>query len=145
MTPAQARDDIYTLFKAAWDAGTTSAGLPLLYDNVKGDPPTTKDANGWPTSWGRIAVRHASGGQSTLGPNAIFSRIGNVFVQIFTPLGAGFDGGGDDLADDVLSAFEGQTTALGAWFRNGRLIDVGPSTLWFQQNVITEFTYDQRR
>ena len=145
MTYAQGRDEILTTFKTAWDAGVESAGILVIYPDAKNQVPQGNDANNDPLSWARVSVEHVAGFQSTLAGedgNKIFTRLGLLTVQIFTPRGGGLSLG-DSLYKIVVDAFEGKRTANGAWFKNVRINEIGPSGEWWQTNVIVEFEYDE--
>jgi hypothetical protein len=150
LTPAEARDDILTMVNTGWTAvGSASENLPLLFWNSKQQVPKTNDANGNPTSWGRVNVAHVTGGQGALRgspeglPNTTpWTRQGLVTVQVFTPLGTGLSIA-DSLYKIVLDVFEGRKSPLGVWFRETRLNEIGPSGGWFQANILAEFEYDE--
>lgn len=150
LTIAQARDDILTLFYAAWTAtGSASENLSLLFTDSKEEIPRTNDSNGNPISWARITIQHVTGRQGALRgnpqglPNTTpWTRTGLVTVQVFTPLGLGLSIG-DSLYKIVLDAFEGKKTSLGVWFRNVRLNEIGPDGTWYQSNILAEFEYDE--
>ena len=136
LTVAEARAEILTLLKAAWDAG--AGGAPLLYPNVAGEPPATG-------SWGRASVIHGTGAQASLanaGGLRRWGRQGLVVVEIYSEPGKGLSQQ-DPLAILVLNAFEGQTTPGAVWFRNVRYNEVGRDGKWNRVNVIADFEYDQ--
>ncbi len=136
---SQARDDILTFFKEAWDAGEDSEDLLVIYDDVKKEVP--KDG----AAWARVTVRHNSSVQSTLSGQTgkrRFEKNGTITVQIFTPYGKGLSLS-DNLAIIAVDAFEGKATDSGIWFRNVRANEIGNDGPWFQTNVIAEFIYDQ--
>lgn len=145
-TYTEARDDILTLFKNAWEGNLSSASFPIAYQNQPFTPPKTKDSNGDPNSWCRITVIHATGQQISLrGPSGQrFQRNGTVFIQIFTPFGIGTTLV-DILANIASKAFEGKATPNGVWFRNTRVNEIGQDGDWFQTNVLTDFEYDEIR
>jgi hypothetical protein len=126
-----------------WLADVLTATVPLLWDNVIGDPPSTKDADGNPQPWARAVVRHATGENAAIG-GRLFMHAGQVFVQIFTPAGVK-PKLPYQLAEVAKRAFEGRATASGVWFRDVRVNEVGQSGDWFQVNVIADFTYDHLR
>lgn len=135
LTYTQARDEILTLLKAAWDPTT----YPMIYDDLKGSVPTTS------TPWARATLKHFTGNQSTLANdvgNRRFSRSGNLTVQIFTESGKGLSLS-DTLAKIVTDAFEGQTSPSGIWFRNVRYNEAVADGNWYQVNVIVDFEYDE--
>lgn len=145
LTIEQARDEIHTLFKTAWDAGIETTGKVVHYWDAKKAVPTTNDADSNPDSWARITLQHAVGSQASLANRSgqkRFRRSGLVTVQVFTPLGTGLNIG-DKIYKIVVDAFEGKVTPGNVWFRNVRLNEVGPSGSWFQANIIADFEYDE--
>lgn len=104
------------------------------FDNiVETTPPTS-------TPWARVTVRHTPG-DHVLG-NTRFTRRGVVVTQLFTPLGDGLSQASDQ-AKIVVNGFGGEATPNGIWFRDVRLIDVGPEASWRQENVLAFFAYDE--
>lgn len=145
LTFEQARDDIHTLFKSAWDAGVETTGKTVMYWDSKQAVPTTNDGDSNPDAWARIIVQHSLSNQASLANRSgqrRFTRMGLVTVQIFTPLGTGLSIA-DKMYRIVIDAFEGKATSGNVWFRNVRLNEIGPSGSWFQSNVIAEFEYDE--
>lgn len=133
MTITEARDDVFTLFKTAWDANGGGAGL--YYQDRPTDPPETGP-------WGFIQMEHVDGGQRSIGPTAIFERVALVTVQIWCEAGQGMTQS-DTLAQVVLDAFEGEKTANGVWFRNARVGESGRDGEWYVTNVFVEASYDE--
>lgn len=138
LTISEARDEILTFFKTAWDAGGSSNGLPVIYDDTKQDVPSDASA------WARVSVRHTAFNQATLQGETTkrWERTGFVFVQLFTKYGNGLSLS-DPLSIICLNAFEGKKTSNGVWFRNVRSNEIGQSGDWHQTNVIAEFIYDE--
>jgi len=134
----QARDDIHTVFKTAWDANTTSivGSVPeVRYRFVEQDtePP---EANYW--AW--AAVDHVTGGHAAIG-TSLFDHAGIFSVQIYGPNTSEGFSVLDSLVEVVLAAFEGKQSANGVWFRNARVNEVGPERGWYQVNVLIDFEY----
>lgn len=146
LTFEQARDEIHTLFKTAWDAGGSSNGVAVLYVDSKITVPKGDDADSNPLPWARIAVSHSGGSQASLsggiGGAKRWSRIGLVIIEIFTPLGVG---GvlADQLAKITVDAYEGKTTPGAIWFRNVQLNEIGANGAWWKNNIVVEFEYDE--
>ena len=138
LTFTEARDEILSLFKTAWDA--QAAPIPqLLYWDVTGDPPTGNDSDGDPDPWARITVRHVIGENDAIG-GSLFNREGVVTVQIFSPFGTGLQIN-DNLAKIAVDAFQGKKTAGGVNFTNVRLNEIGQDGIWFQSNILADFDY----
>jgi len=144
LTFTEARDEIHTLFKTAWDAGAETAGKVVLYADSKTQVPKTDDADDNPDLWAKITIQHNGGSQATLGGNRCFNRFGVVTVQIFTPLGTGLSLG-DNVYKIVVDAYEGKTTPGGVWFRNVAVNEVGPEGEWYQTNIIADFEYEEQK
>lgn len=144
LTFAEARDEIHTLFKTAWDAGVETAGQAVLYADSKTQVPKTDDADSNPDLWARITVAHTGGFQATLGGNKCFARFGLVTVQVFTALGTGLSIG-DNVYKIVVDSYEGKTTPGGVWFRNVSVNEIGPEGEWYQTNIIAEFEYEEQK
>lgn len=138
-TELQARDEAGVLFFAAWPSD-----IPVIYDDVGGDPPIAPNDGSRPPAWARYQFRLFGGTQATLASDVgsrRFIRSGIITVQVFTPLGDGLTLG-DSLARTARDAFEGEATT-GLWFRDARIIDIGPSGAWYQQNILVDFEYDE--
>jgi hypothetical protein len=144
LTFTQARDEILSLFKTAWDAGAT--GVPVVYDDSPSDKPTSAElANENTTAWARVTVRHSIGRQASLsGTQAVrrWEREGTLFIQIFTSYGTGLQTA-DSLAKVAVDALEGATTPGGVWFRDVSFREVGIDGPWYQTNVVATFQYDE--
>lgn len=135
LTYQQARDEMFSVFKTAWDA----TGYPVHYEDVY--KPRSKDEKPWAT----VTLKHASGFQSTLSGvtgSKTFTRLGFITTQIFVPTGKGLQEA-YDLAKVISDAFEGTSTPGGVWFSNVTLNEVGREGEFFQLNVVIEFRYDE--
>jgi len=134
-TQETASDEMLAFFKTAWD----TTGLIAVYENVKGAVPTAQ------VGWARPIIRHAGGGRQSL-TGALnqtkYGQLGLMVVSIFIPNGNGLSLG-RSLGKTVADAFDGKATASAVWFRNVRVVEVGPSNEWYQFNVVIEFTYDE--
>lgn len=134
-----ARDAILSLFKTAWDAQGAPIP-PVEYGDVR--PFSDYDAD---DEWVWVSVQHNEGNQATLGGtgNRRFRREGVVRIEIFTPMGEGRTRA-DILAEEAVSAFEGQATALdGVWFRHVRIQEGGADPPWSRTDVLADFVYDR--
>lgn len=99
-------------------------------------------------TWARWRIQHSGGGQTSLAGydgKRRFDKVGNIIIQVFTPL----QGGAIvsyDAAQLAVNAYEGKTTPSGIWFRSVRpdeLLDSEQTGTWWQINVVAEFLYDQ--
>lgn len=144
-----ARKEILGLVRAAWESA--HPGVTLLFENVRGEAPTSADSDHWAQPWARLSTRHFGGEQVSLADSeglARFEHSGVVTVQVFSPLGQGFEQGSpshDAMVQTVLDAVRGQRTTSGVTFYDPRPVDVGPNPdgPWYQTNVVAEFRYDQ--
>lgn len=135
LTYQQAKDEILTIFKDAWD----TTGYPVHYQDVR----KQRDRDEEP--WATVFLQHSAGFQSTLTGvqgERTFSRLGFVTVQVFTPIGKGLHKA-YELAKLVSDAYEGAATPGGVWFRNVKLNEAGQDGEFYQLNVIIEFSYDE--
>lgn len=145
LTYEQARDEMHTMFKTAWDAAPQSMGINVLYSDAKKQVPVTNDLDNNPDPWARINITHTTGQQASLSGIAgskRWDRLGLIIIEIFTPLGTG-NVLADQLAKIATDAFEGKVSPGGIWFRNVRLNEVGASGNWWKNNIIAEFEYDE--
>lgn len=137
----QARNEIMTVLKTAWDANDESCEQPLQYGG-RAQKPASTDA------WARVTLLHNDGGQSSLsneGGVRRFSYTGIVTVQVFTLIGDGLVLS-DVLVQIVKDAFAGVSTIPGnVHLRNVRPREIGETGPWHQVNVITDFEYDEVR
>ena len=129
MTINAVRGDIYTTFKTAW--GSTS---PFTFDNERYDPPDG-------ACWARVAVRHNSRQQESLGgiTHRKFESSGSVFIQCFCPRDSGA-AGADALAEVAQGIFEGKTIN-GIRFTSSNIQEIGPTEDWYMIVVEASFTY----
>lgn len=142
MTPVEAHDAIASAFKDGWDAGSTSAGVPVLWPDQRDDPPAGDAA------FARLTIQHAASGGRTHPPGALHERVGVVIVQCFgravehdtAPTTA--QRHALQLASDALKAFE-TAVQTSVRFFNGRPTDVGPDGSRYQVNAVTDFAYYQ--
>lgn len=135
MTFEQANDEILALFKTAWD----TTDYKVSYTNVT---PSFPDD---PEPWARPKMKHHAGGQGSitggLGSRR-YERLGLLTVQIFVPKGEGLSEA-YSLGKVIADAYEGQSTAGGAWFRNIRPSEAGDEGDFEQLNMLIDFTYDE--
>lgn len=138
-TVLQARDEINTLAKAAFDAATLPTGFLVIWDDA--NPPT--QTSQFP--WARVSVRHNAGGQSTISGGlgkGRYERKGTVYVNLFCAPGDGLRVL-DPLVKTVLDAYEGKSTPSQVWFRKARVREMGIVKGWYQINVLIDFVYEE--
>lgn len=140
-----ARDEVIGLIYEAWKADAITQDLPILFQDVAAEPPTTADGDGNPTAWARVVMLHTGGGQSSLANHQgrrRYTRRGFVSVSVFTPTSTGLSMSGS-IAMILLNALEGVSTPSSVWFRNVRISEVGADGAWYQMNVLADFNYDE--
>jgi hypothetical protein len=139
LTRIEAIDEIFALFKAAWD--TTGYGDRVKYDNVASKSVPPEGTN----PWARVVLRHGASSQATLANEAgrrRFRRTGVLTIQIFILPGIGLTGDAD-LPTIVRNAFEGVTSSGGIIFRDVAINEIGSDGDYFQTNVVAFFEYDE--
>ena len=143
-TLAEARDALIGALRTGWLDDSTSAPVPLLYDNVKGDPPEGEDAYGRALPFSRITMRHIVGGQTSMGSigNRRFDSEGILTQQIFTAPGDGHTFG-DELAQISKGILRALTSVSSVWLTNIEVIEIGITGTWFQVNVQATFHYEE--
>lgn len=135
LTPLQARDIIFRVFKTAWD----TTGYSAVWDDKNGEKPTSEEP------WARATIQHAIGGQASLaGASGTrrYTEEGTLFVQVFAPVG---DGSTEcyELATLVRNAYRDAKESV--WFRDVRIEEQGTSGAFTQINVMATFSYDEVR
>ena len=133
MTPNEAVDIIFGIFKAVWDP------RPAIYSDVGGKIPTSEGV------WARATIRHAVGSQSSLGGigSRKFTDKGTVIVQVFAPVGDGSTAC-YEAARLVQNAYRDARNPS-VWFRDVRMNEIGASGAFEQINVLATFSYDDVR
>ncbi len=144
-TQATARDDIYTLLKAAWDAGGPTSGKTLLYENIDGKPDgspqgTKKD----PAVWAACRIRHNISQERTLrgDQGRSIEKFGILLIRIYTAAGEGLVVA-DAVVKIVSDAFIGVRSTNGVVFRAPTPSEQGNDGPWFQTNVTIPFEYNE--
>lgn len=135
MSPNDAREVIYTAFKAGWEAAYPT--VPYTFPNE------AFDSNG-KSEWVRISVLHGNeGGQYTLGGigNRVFRRRGTVIMEIYSAVDRGLLRQ-DELQKTARDLFEGKTVN-GVAFIDGDTFEGGPYLNWWRGSVRVAFDYDE--
>lgn len=160
LTYDAAVDEMFGLFKAAWDSG--SAAIVGYVPEVRWPGVELKNPDGSikkPESdkyWARVSQQGVDEEQTSLSacvasnenggvlPASRFTAIGLLFVQLFCPkTEAEAMEFGRELAKLSRAAYRGKKTAGGVWFRNVRIIEVESEELWHRFNVVAEYEYDE--
>ncbi len=102
MTEAQAVEAIYQRWIDAWPS--LQSAIPYTFDN--------EVATAVP-SFARVSIVHSTAQQSTIGPSGsrMFERVGNIAVQLFTPVNVGRKSLAE-LADSVRAVYESRRIAV---------------------------------
>ncbi len=135
LTLAQARDEIFTMLKAGWDA----TGNTMSYPNLPFEIPIDE------TPWGRTMLSLTPFSKQTLSSiNGVkrYTRYGILTVQLFTVSGTGLSSA-DNYAKIIQDTFEGKSSPNGVWFKNARSNDIGPDGVWYQTNILIDFEFDE--
>lgn len=146
MTEVQAIEAIYEQWEAGWQA---------LHPALQSDPQYvpfafkgehfTPDQLGALGAWARVSVAHTSAAQITFGSSGTrkFERRGNVFVQLFAPVGAGV-GLLARLASDARTVLEG--VRIGELnLHAARTEEMPDESQWASSTVVVEFRYVETR
>lgn len=147
MNARQARDAMYAMWKAAWDATDGWVALdgvavepPVYYDNVAPDTPPGADKVRVD-----IAIQHSDAPMGSFGngrPN--YDAVGFVVVKLYVPKDQGLT-----LADDMVSivkrAFQGKRgtgIADSLVLRGTTVNEEGVKDRWFVIRTVTPFEYE---
>jgi hypothetical protein len=136
MTFDEARDIIFAIVKKAWD----ETGFPMEYSDISGKVPDNE------TVWARSSIRHATGNQASLsgdGDVRRWNRTGTLFVQVYAPIGDGYNAG-YTASQIVVNALQ-KSRHPELWFRDVRMNEIGESGAFEQFNVLATFDYDDVR
>lgn len=140
MTREEARDQLMAILATAVASIDASIRPVILDQDTDAEPPQEEGS-----SWVRSSMTHLGGGQGSLANHAgvkRWDRSGLLIFQVFTPFGDGLKRS-DVISSTIQGAYEGVTTAGGAWFRSPRSEEIGKSGAWFQVNVFVEFEYEE--
>lgn len=144
LTAAEAVDEILALLKTAADA----AGYEVDWRNIRGEPPDDDEGEvpRGPQPWLRPSILHAPGTQ-TIGQVAgerFYERNALLTVECRVASGQGLSAA-YALAKIVADAYEGKDTPSGAWFRDGRIQEVGVDGEWYAVNFLVSAVYYERK
>ena len=135
MTLTEAAKAVFERFQATWGSDALTSGLPLMREGVRDEAPKDR------TAWARIAIRHATGEQESVGGSGggLYRRDGTVHVQCFgrDPEEA------HDMAEVAMRAFEDGGSS--PWFYDVSAVTGGRDSQWFRINVTAGFAYHVTR
>lgn len=144
-----ARDEMFALFKTAWDASSSTVAGYVPEVRYQGrELPTKPSAT---KHWCRISTQNVIDRQITLSDcveesgKKRYESAGLVFVQLFAPKSvATADEQGRKLAEVAKKAFRGKTTPGAIWFKNVRINDnIADEDGFYRFNVVAEYEYDE--
>jgi|SRR5688572_14082970 len=144
----EARDEMFALFKAAWDANTTAIAGYVPEVRWQGKELTTKPDRS--KYWARVSLQSVLEQQATLSNCVIepgkkkYESAGLIFVQVFAPkaIATAYDTL-QKLAIVARDAYRGKTTPGNVWFRNVRINTLEPEELFYRLNVVGEYEFDE--
>jgi hypothetical protein len=136
MTQEEVRTAIQVAFLAVFNGV-----IPIALDNQPFSPPDP-DGDDPNIKWARLTVMFINGSQDSLGRpgNRKFVRSGVLFIQCFTPKGTATSSN-DVFCKQCADIFEGERIGV-LWFKDTRIVTVGPDGSWYQQNVVADFEYE---
>lgn len=147
MTPTYttARDELFTLFNAAWQSANAVVGYVPEIRWQGAEESTEPDFSKF---WCRVSRQTVAEPQTTFaigGSPKRYTSYGLVFVQVFAPKNESLAYEKmQQLAQVAKNAFRGKTTESGLWFRNVRVNDNLPmEEMMYRLNVIAEYQYDE--
>lgn len=140
---AQADEEMADLFRQAW---VVTKGWKCEWANSKEQDHDSDE------TWARWNIDYAFGAQVSMGAvgRRKFTRTGLIYINVYTPLGAGL-GTARDASEVAINAYEGKRTPGDVWFRNVRIESEGHGQgggrekSWWTTLVVAEFTYEQLR
>lgn len=144
-TYEEAIDDIFGIFKAAWDAN--SATVVGSIPEVRWPGVEEPSKPNYENYWARVSQQTVLENQTSLrnGQNGQrYTTSGLVFVQIFCPKSESLGmTNGRKLATIARDSFRGNATSGNVWFRNARINELEPEDKWYRFNVVAEYEYDE--
>jgi len=134
MTPTEVRNAITSRFLIEYNTQ-----FHIAVDNQIFEVPNPA------VKYARVVVKFNTGNQHTLGQkgNRKFVKQGLLFVQILTPINTGTNEN-DTLAQSTLELFDGETLGK-LWFYNGRIETERSDGVYYSQNVVVEFEFEDIR
>lgn len=107
LTFEEARDEMFTLLKTAWD----TTGYTVKWPGVAFEKPDPQ------APWAEVVFHHLAGNQAAFGSGVrVYERRGSILFRVNVPMGEGFTRA-YQLAKVVADAIEGNATPGGVWFR----------------------------
>ena len=108
LTYEEARDEIFSLLKTAWD----TTGFPIKWPGKAFNKPEPA------STYAELVFHHLAGGQMGFGSGSnMWRRAGSLLFRVNVPMGEGFTDA-YVLAKVIADAIEGNATPGGVWFRD---------------------------
>lgn len=146
-SPIDARDELFALFWAGWEANANVVALSVetrWQGKDKGDIP-----DGY---WARVSTQGVGtdpGGflQNGVGASAqVYDTFGHMFVEVFAPMsGEDAHRNGELLAIDARNIFMATETLNGVWFRRARYVEVPNDGKHYRWKVTVEYEFSETR
>jgi hypothetical protein len=142
-TETAAHDAIMTHFFSEFQdlalEANDSEEVEVFWPNGEKDGPPNVEQ-----PWVRFSLSDNLGSQIALGTGGTrrFEQVGIIIIQLFAPIGQGVTKI-RSLSSIATGIFRGRRTSDDeVTFLNVRAEDVGPSSGWYQRNVVVEYSYD---
>jgi hypothetical protein len=136
------KDEIFPLFKAAWDAQSPAlnggTAPTVVYDTIfKNDSPPADEV------YATIRVLSKDGAEiAPLSPGGagLWIRSGTVEVSVYVPIGST---AGAQLADVARGSLQGKVTEGGVILRDVSIVEAGLDGPWYRWDLTASFDYDE--
>lgn len=134
LTFLQARDDMFSLIKTAWD----TTGHAIKWPDKKFQMPKP------PAPYAEVMLRHGPSSQAAFGQDGVnrYERTGLLIIRLRAPMGDGLSNT-YTLAKVIADSLEGKKTSNGVWFRNTEINEQDVPGDYNQIEVTTTFIYDE--
>ncbi len=138
-------DEIFALFKTAWDANTTDVVgyIPRSVGKAWKSATIPTHRRIGPEFLNKQLVRNSPHTEMAILLNAM--KIMGWFLYSYSHLEVSLGGmeNGRLLAVVARNAFRGKKTSGGVWFRNVTIKELDPEDSFYRLNVIAEYEYDE--
>lgn len=139
-----ARDEIFALFVAEWNASAAAIVGYIPEIRYQGLESLSPDNSKF---WARLSTQMVAEGQATLGAaeaggQKLYESNGLFFAQVFGPLNNSDTWEKLQLLAIVAKrSIRGKKTSSGVWFRNEKINEIGSDGRFEQINAVAEFQY----
>lgn len=139
-----ARDELMALAKAAIDAAPFATSPKVLWQaSLEDRPDNGKD------TWARVGLTHNPRAGQAVGIGGpadgprLYHYYGQLYIQLFTPLGDGLSLS-DAVSKVLVQALRRGRTPSNVRTSNAVSVEVGRDGTWYQVNVLADFSYYDR-